>query len=123
VVDHHLQENDPSYISTWNGYPVRFIPPVAMGKMANFYATQDVLVAPSIWPESFGLVTREAISAGLWAIASDIGALADPIANKINGSRVIPGDAECLSKSITEFATQQLYNKLPDRARTSLTAN
>ena len=50
-----------------------------MDLMAHFYAEQDVLIAPSIWPESFGLVTREALSAGLWVIASDAGALAVPI--------------------------------------------
>ena len=47
--------------------------------MSHFYSEQDVLVAPSIWPESFGLVTREALSAGLWVIASDAGALAAPL--------------------------------------------
>ena len=50
-----------------------------MDKMPIFYSNHDVLIAPSIWPESFGLVTREALSAGLWVIASDAGALAEPI--------------------------------------------
>ena len=79
IVDHRLTTPADEYSSIWNGYKVRFIAPIAMNQMSNFYASQDVLVAPSIWPESFGLVTREAISAGLWVIASDSGALAEPL--------------------------------------------
>lgn len=108
VIDHRLEGCDSPYSSTWNGYRVRFIPPIAMSAMHKFYASQDVLVAPSIWPESFGLVTREAISAGLWAIASDIGALANPIIDKINGSRVSPGDAKALSNTIVESAKRHI---------------
>ena len=100
VIDHRLQEDAPPYSSSWNGYPVRFIPPIPMKEMARFYACQDVLVAPSIWPESFGLVTREALSAGLWVIASDIGALAEPIRDGVNGSCIRPNDCEALAVAI-----------------------
>ena len=103
VVDHQLSDNDRPYISEWNGYSVTFIPPVPMAQMEGFYANQDVLVAPSIWPESFGLVTREALSAGLWVIASDIGALAEPIQDGINGNRVKPGLADDLKDAIYRF--------------------
>jgi hypothetical protein len=47
--------------------------------MAGFYSEQDVLFAPSIWLESYGLVSREALSAGLWVVAAQTGAMADPI--------------------------------------------
>ena len=69
VVDHRLASRTEHYTATWNGYDVRFIAPIPMAMMSQFYASQDVLIAPSIWPESFGLVTREALSAGLWVIA------------------------------------------------------
>ena len=65
VVDHRLATVTNQYNSIWNGYKVQFIAPVPMDEMHKFYAT-DILVAHSIWPESFGLVTREALSAGLW---------------------------------------------------------
>jgi len=100
VLDHHLAESDPEYSSLWNGYPVRFRPPVPMQAMAEFYASQDVLLAPSIWPESFGLVTREALSAGLWVIASDIGALANPIDHNRNGTVIPANDAQALAAAI-----------------------
>ncbi|MGW9820828.1 glycosyltransferase involved in cell wall biosynthesis [Methylorubrum extorquens] len=48
----------------------------------------DVLLAPSLWPESFGLVTREARAAGLWVVASDLGAIGEDIAEGGNGFRV-----------------------------------
>ena len=73
-----------------------------MDKMPEFYSEQDVLLAPSIWPESFGLVTREALSAGLWVIASDAGALAEPILNtpEKNGTVIQPNNLEDLVSAI-----------------------
>ncbi|MEY4841159.1 MAG: hypothetical protein RLZZ374_2067, partial [Cyanobacteriota bacterium] len=65
VIDHSLAEGE-SYTASWNGTPIQFRAPAPMEQMAEFYASQDVLVAPSTWPESYGLVTREALSAGLW---------------------------------------------------------
>jgi len=106
VIDHRLQEDEPPYASTWKGYPVRFIAPVPMAEMASFYATQDVLVAPSIWPESFGLVTREAISAGLFVIASPLGALADPITSKCTGHVLKDNTPGELANSIIKIANK-----------------
>ena len=73
-----------------------------MAMMSQFYASQDVLIAPSIWPESFGLVTREALSAGLWVIASEAGALADPIRDSAApvGTIVPPNDLDALVAAI-----------------------
>ena len=90
--------------TTWGSTPVRLIPPVAMDEMGSFYAGQDVLLAPSIWPESFGLVTREALSAGLWVVASEIGALADPIRHGENGHRLPAGDAEALAAVLEQLS-------------------
>ena len=75
-----------------------------MDEMNQFYASQDVLVAPSIWPESFGLVTREALSAGLWVIASDSGALAEPLLNNqlARGTVIRPNNLDDLVKALTE---------------------
>ncbi|MCT0225745.1 glycosyltransferase [Synechococcus sp. CS-1328] len=110
VVDHSLEEGAEGYTTHWNTTPVRFVPPVSMGAMASFYAQQDVLVAPSIWPESYGLVTREALSAGLWVIASAIGALADPIEDGVNGNRVPPGDPRALAAVLGDL---QKNGRLP----------
>ena len=53
--------------------------------MPQFYSNIDVLVAPSVWAESFGLITREAVLAGVWVVASNKGGLAEDITPGING--------------------------------------
>ena len=102
VVDHRLGSSRDHYQSMWNGYQVSFVAPIPMDLMAQFYAQQDVLIAPSIWPESFGLVTREALSAGLWVIASDAGALAEPIKASLTpvGTVVRPNDLQELRDAL-----------------------
>ena len=104
IVDHRLAAQSDEYKANWNGYNVRFIAPIAMDQMQTFYSTQDVLVAPSIWPESFGLVTREAISAGLWVIASDSGALAEPLRSITprQGTIIRPNHLDDLIKALKE---------------------
>jgi len=105
VVDSSL-ESDDEVLMRWGQTPVRVIPSVPMTAMAEFYAEQDVLLAPSTWPESYGLVSREALSAGLWVVASDIGAMADPIRHGENGHRVPAGDATALAAVLEQLAAQ-----------------
>jgi glycosyltransferase involved in cell wall biosynthesis len=102
VVDHRLKADNPGYHLRWGGSAVAFIPPLPMDRMPRFYASQEVLIAPSIWPESFGLVTREALAAGLWVIASRAGALAEPIQHGVNGLVVEPGSIAGLQAALTE---------------------
>ena len=96
VVDATLEAGESSGLH-WGSTPVRFVPSVPMAAMAAFYAEHDLLIAPSIWPESYGLVTREALSAGLWVVASEIGALAEPIRHGLNGHRIPPRDPAALA--------------------------
>ena len=70
---------------TWGATPVRKIGRVPNDQMAELYARMDVLVAPSTWPESYGLVTREATKLGLWVIASRLGAIGDGVRPDENG--------------------------------------
>ena len=108
VVDHRLASHKDEYRSIWNTYKVQFIAPIAMERMNDFYASQDVLIAPSIWPESFGLVTREALSAGLWVIASNAGALAEPLlaSTTPQGTVIRPNHLEDLVNALTECPQQ-----------------
>jgi glycosyltransferase involved in cell wall biosynthesis len=116
IVDHRLPSSRSNYQSTWNGYHVDFIAPISMDKMPNFYSNQDVLIAPSIWPESFGLVTREALSAGLWVIASDAGALAEPIlkSEEDNGTVIRPNNLQDLVKALEDLPIAMNNNKADD---------
>jgi glycosyltransferase involved in cell wall biosynthesis len=72
-----------------------------------------VLIAPSIWPESFGLVTREALAAGLWVIASQAGALAEPIEHDVNGFVVKPGSVEELRAALTKTSHSRRQIRQP----------
>ena len=69
----------------WGDTDVRIVGKTRLEAMHEFYAQQDVLIVPSIWPESFGLVSREASAAGLWVIASDRGAIGESIEHGVNG--------------------------------------
>lgn len=83
--------------------PVTYIGRVEHSDIAALYSKFDVLAAPSIWPESFGLVTREAVAAGCWVIASDIGAIAEDLIPNENGFRVRAGDLGSLKSVFQEI--------------------
>ena len=71
--------------------------------MSEFYKDMDILVAPSLWPESFGLVTREAILMGRWVVASDAGALAEDLQPGVNSHVFSVGDHTALKAILTEL--------------------
>jgi glycosyltransferase involved in cell wall biosynthesis len=98
VVDHGLEPGEPVYRARWGSTEVEFIPKIKQGEVAQLYARMDVLVAPSIWPESYGLVTREALHAGVWVIASDRGAIGDCIVEGVNGNRIPVENSLALSR-------------------------
>lgn len=88
VVDHSQPENF-SEKTLWGDVPVTIIGRVAQERIVDIYGRIDVLFAPSLWPESFGLVTREAVACGCWVVASNIGAIGEEITDE-NGFVVDP---------------------------------
>ncbi|GLS47159.1 hypothetical protein GCM10007885_00010 [Methylobacterium gnaphalii] len=72
----------------WGSTQVHYISPVPPEEMGTIYGELDVLIAPSVAFESFGLVTREAALAGLWVIASDRGAVGDDVRPDVDGTIV-----------------------------------
>ncbi|MDR2323527.1 MAG: glycosyltransferase family 4 protein [Microbacterium sp.] len=70
---------------------------------AEFFDTIDLLVVPSIVPESFGLVAAEAMAARVPLIVSDAGALPEVVGG---AAQVVPaGDADVLADRIAALAT------------------
>ncbi|HIH2651399.1 TPA: glycosyltransferase [Burkholderia cenocepacia] len=69
----------------WGTTPVALSAPYPQAKVSELYCQLDVLLAPSTWPESFGLVTREALQGGLWVIASRLGAIGEEVDDGRNG--------------------------------------
>jgi glycosyltransferase involved in cell wall biosynthesis len=78
IIDHALQRG-VEYRSTWGTTPVRFRGKAPQAEVADLYRDVDVLLAPSVWPESYGLVVREALQAGCWVVTSDRGALSEAV--------------------------------------------
>jgi glycosyltransferase involved in cell wall biosynthesis len=70
------------------------------------------VVAPSLLPESFGIVALEAAAAGKPAIASDIGGLSDIVADGETGLLVPAGDRGALLSAL-----RRLCDEAPLRAR------
>lgn len=95
----------------WEGTPVTFVGKCPQDRIAELYARMDVLVAPSLWPESFGLVTREAASAGVWVVASDMGAIGEDVRVGIDGNVVPVHSSDALA---SVFAEMDMH---PDRYR------
>ena len=84
VVDHALPGGSARR-TTWGATQVRIVGRVPSDHIHEFYAETDVLLAPSIWPESFGLVAREALACGCWVVASDRGAMGEDVREGVNG--------------------------------------
>lgn len=99
VVNLALGQGDETH-SIWGNTPVTITGKMSTDELSSFYARMHVLLAPSTWPESYGLVTREAIAHGLWVIASDQGAMADPVAPGRNGFVVSIDDASGVAEAL-----------------------
>lgn len=110
VVDHALPVGQMRQ-RIWNGTPVTFLPRTPLDRVGEIYGRLDVLLAPSIWPESYGLVTREALALGLWVIASDRGAIGQDVTHGENGFVIDVGDHRALADCLG------LLDADPDRFR------
>jgi phosphatidylinositol alpha-mannosyltransferase len=79
-------------------------------KVAELQAA-DVLCAPSLGGESFGMVLTEAFAAGTPVVASDIAGYRDVVRDGIDGILVAPGDAQALAETLRDLWED------PDRRR------
>ena len=89
--------------TVWGSTPVTLLGPYPQSQIAQLYSRLDVLLAPSTWPESFGLVTREAAIAGLWVVASNLGALGDDIEDGHNGRIIDVATPHELAAALAEI--------------------
>lgn len=75
-------------------------------------------VAPSLWPEPFGLVALEAAAAGKPIVASNIGGLRDIVADGETGLLVPPDDRLALVAAMRRLSTDgELRQRLGTAAR------
>jgi glycosyltransferase involved in cell wall biosynthesis len=115
VLDHALPPGRTRQ-EVWNGTPVRFLPRHAQTEVGRLYGQIDVLLAPSVWPESYGLVTREALALGLWVVASDRGAIGQDVVEGENGFVVDVADHRALVACLAQIdADPDRFAKPPAR--------
>ncbi|MDD5124255.1 glycosyltransferase [Methylovulum sp.] len=89
VVD-HSQDEGYRLETHWGQVPVTVIGRTAQTRVVDLYRQIDVLFAPSTWPESYGLVTREAAACGCWVVASGMGGIGEDVVEDKSGFVIEP---------------------------------
>src|SRR5215467_9080898 len=80
---------------------VEFIGPRSGDALAAILNTHEILVAPSVWPEPFGIVALEAIACGCIVVGSENGGLKDAIGPC--GVTIPNGDAPALANALSRL--------------------
>lgn len=91
------------YLATGKQIPddVEFSGFLDRGSIGTFYQNARVVVVPSLWHETFGLVVAEALLCGTPVVVSDLGALAE-VAGP-GGLSVPAGDAGALRQALNRL--------------------
>jgi glycosyltransferase involved in cell wall biosynthesis len=99
IVDHSKGSGFERH-EVWGRTLVTFIGRCSQNEVGGLYGSLDVLLAPSIWPESCCLVTREALHCGLWVVASDRGAAGEYVVHEKNGYLIDVSDTRGLQQAL-----------------------
>ena len=81
--------------------------PYAPERLSDRMDAVDVVVIPSLFPETFSLTLREAWAHRKPAVVSRVGALAEAAGNDERALTAIPGDAESLFEAVLRATTDQ----------------
>jgi glycosyltransferase involved in cell wall biosynthesis len=79
---------------------VNFIPWRRTEEINKNYESADIVVMPSVWPESFGKVGVEAMSVGRPVIASRVGGIPEWLDDKKTGFLVEPGKSDKIAEKV-----------------------
>ena len=80
--------------------------PQARERVPEALRSLDVLVVPSVWPETSPLVIREAFLTGVPVVASNIGGIPELIEAERNGLLFEPGDVDGLARALRRLAEE-----------------
>jgi glycosyltransferase involved in cell wall biosynthesis len=83
---------------------VHFVGWLSPDQYARLLGTVDLLVVPSVWPEPFGFVGLEAASAGVPAVAFDVGGIREWLTDEVSGRlvRAVPPSSESLAEALAD---------------------
>jgi glycosyltransferase involved in cell wall biosynthesis len=70
---------------------------------ADVYTSVDVIVVPSLWYETYGLVLREAFLCSVPVLASNVGVMSEAVRDGVNGFVFRIGDPEHLREVIEKI--------------------
>jgi glycosyltransferase involved in cell wall biosynthesis len=93
---------------------LRIEPWVARKDIRSVYERTTVLVFPSIWPETMGIVGVEALALGVPVVASDIGGVREWLRDGETGRLAAPKSAADLAAGVAELiepALNQAYGR------------
>lgn len=82
---------------------VRLLAPVPVDEVVAVMRSFDLLVVPSIWPETGPLVVLEAFAAGVPVLGSDLGGIAEWVRHEVNGLLAPAGDAQGWAQALGRF--------------------
>lgn len=93
--------------------PVQFCGVYSHEQLGSILARHDVLVMPMIWEETFSILTREALMAGVPVIAAHRGALPEIVQDGVNGLLFEAENAADLRRCLTRLiAEPELVKRL-----------
>ncbi|MGQ9455046.1 MAG: glycosyltransferase [Armatimonadota bacterium] len=80
---------------------VRLLGAFSSEQIDSVYGEIDVLIAPSLWVEPFGLVAAEAVARGVPVIAADTCGFEEIVKHEVNGLLFRRGDKDSLKAAIS----------------------
>lgn len=104
------------------GAGVHYDGPYGLHELPRILAGIDVLAAPALWHEAFGLTVREALAAGRPVLVSRVGGLQDAVSDGVEGFVLPPGDVPAWTAALARLAAdralvQRLAGATRSRAR------
>lgn len=97
---------------------IQFIGWVENKDLDTHYEKASIVVVPSVWVETFGIVILEAMSAGRPVIGTNVGGIPEIIDDEVNGFLVEPQNPEQIAEKVIKlFLDGKLLKELGRSAR------
>lgn len=97
---------EPDYVTQLRhlaGPNIRFLGKLTHQGVWDTLVQVDVVAVPSLWYETFSLIISEAFAAGVPAVASNLGPLADRVTDGVDGLLAPPGDVGAWRHTLQRF--------------------